>query len=138
MTPGEESDDEAEEDNSSNRDEGGSETGGNEEEVVIISFPTARKRAYSVCLYVSSPVKDSKNIILREAHQKSHLPRPTIPSAVGTMYSNFTYNHPWNQPVTVQHSPSQPLKPRQHNHASRIPRPINPSFYLRHANFFST
>lgn len=133
MTPGEESDDEAEEDLSSNRDEGGSETGVNEEEVFIISFPTSRKRAYSVCLYVSSPTRTSKNFLLKQAHtkQKSRIPRPTKPTGIGNIYSNKLCSH-LVRPVIIHTPPSQTLKP-QYNQPSRIPRPIPPSFHLRHA-----
>ena len=133
MTPGEESDDEAEEDLSSNKDEGGSETGVNEEEeVFIISFPTSRKRAYSVCLYVSSPTRTSKKFLPKQAHtnQKSRIPRPTKLTGIGTIYSNKLYSH-LVRPVIVRTPPSQTLKP-QYNQPSRIPRPIA-SFHLRHA-----
>ena len=85
MTTGEESDDEAEEDYSSNRDEGGNDTGGNSEEVVIISFPTSRKRAYSVCLYISSPTTTPSSYSLishPNVVQKSRIPRLILPPGI--------------------------------------------------------
>ena len=139
MTPGEESDDEAEEDYSSPRDEGGSETGGNEEEVVIISFPTSRKRAYSVCLYVSPPTAtaSNKNLLKQDTKlQKSRIPRLINPKGIRKIYTNILYSH-LDHPVIIRPHPSQTLKP-QHIQPSRIPRPIAPSFNLRHAiNLFS-
>ena len=134
MTPGEESDDEAEEDLSSNKDDGGSETGVNEEEVFIISFPTSRKRAYSVCLYVSPPTRTSKNSLPKQSHtkQKSRIPRPTKPTGIRAIYSNKLCSH-LVRPVIVHTPPSQILKQQNNQPPSRIPRLIAPSFHLRHA-----
>ena len=135
MTPGEESDDEAEEDYSSNREEEGSETAGNDEEVVIISFPNTRKRAYSVCLYVSSPsAKSPTNILLESDHkmQKSRIPRLTNVSKIRTVYPSMLHTH-LAHPVIIRPPHPQTLD-SQHIRTSRIPRPIAPSFYLRHAN----
>ena len=135
MTTGEESDDEAEEDYSSNRDEGGTETGGNEEEVVIISFPTSRKRAYSVCLYISSPTATSSNYSLishPNAIQKSRIPRLIHPNGIRNVYpSAFKFSH-LPSPEIKQPQPSPTLK-MQHLQQSRIPRPIAPTNVLRHA-----
>ena len=134
MTPGEESDDEAEEDYSSPRDEGGSETGGNEEEVVIISFPSSRKRAYSVCLYVSPPTATAsiETLLKKDIKiQKSRIPKLINPTGIRTVYTNVLYSH-LAHPVIVRPHPSQTLN-SQTMQPSRIPRPIAPSFYLRHA-----
>ena len=133
--PGEDSDDEAEEDYS--RDEGGSETGGNEEEVVIISYPKSRKRAYSVCLYVSPPTPtDSKHDMLpTQIHspRKSRIPRPINPitGIHGEIYSN-TFHSRLAHPVIIRTPLLQTLRP-WHIQTSRIPRLIAPSFSLRHA-----
>ena len=135
MTPGEESDDEDEGDTSSNKDaDDVTATGTNEEEVFIISFPTCRKRAYSVCLYVSSPSKKSQNFPSSQGPTiKSLIPRPIKPRGVTTIPSSMTHNHQ-SRPVIVHTPPSQPLK-LQNNQSSRIPRPTASSLYLRHANF---
>ena len=127
-------DDEAEEDYSSPRDEGGSETERNEEEVVIISFPTSRKRAYSVCLYVSPPTATtSTKTLLKKDNKipKSRIPKLINRTGIRTIYANVLYSH-LAHPVIVRPHPAQTLKP-QIIQPSRIPRPIAPSFYLRHA-----
>ena len=135
MTPGEESDDEDEGVKSSNKDaDDVTATGTNEEEVFIISFPTCRKRAYSVCLYVSSPTKKSQNFPSSQGPTiKSLIPRPIKPRGVTTIPSSMTHNH-LTRPVIVHTPPAQPPK-LQNDQSSRIPRPTASSLYLRHANF---
>ena len=136
ITPGEESDDEAEEDLSSNRDDGGSETGANEEEVFIISFPTSRKRAYSVCLYVSSPTQTTKSFLHGKEHtkHKSHIPRLIKPTRLAAIYPNKLCSH-LVRPVIVRTPPSHTLM-QQYHQPSRIPRPIATSFELRHEKLY--
>ena len=139
MTTGEESDDEAEEDYSSNREEGGNETGGNDEEVVIISFPTSRKRAYSVCLYISSPTATSpidNPLNHPNTIRKSQIPRLILPKGITNVFPNaFVLSH--NPYSNITRTPLLPTLKMQNFPTSRIPRPIAPSNFFRHANNFS-
>ena len=135
MTTGEESDDEAEEDYSSNRDEGGNDTGGNSEEVVIISFPTSRKRAYSVCLYISSPTVTPSNrsiISYSNTWRKSRIPRLIQSNRIRSLHpsSSVLSHHPYS---IINHFPPISSNNMKHFQPSRIPRPIAPTYFLRHA-----
>ena len=135
MTTGEESDDEAEEDYSSNRDEGGNDTGGNSEEVVIISFPTSRKRAYSVCLYISSPTATPSNnnmISHSNTWRKSRIPRLIQSNRIRNVRpaSLVLSHHPYS---IIKHFPPISNNNMKHFQPSRIPRPIAPTNFLRHA-----
>ena len=136
MTTGEESDDEAEEDYSSNRDEGGNETGGNDEEVVIISFPTSRKRAYSVCLYISSPTTTPSSYSLishPNVVQKSRIPRLILPPGIRNISPTPLVLNNYRHYSETKQFPSLSNLNIKHIQPSRIPRPIAPTNFLRHA-----